>query len=100
MALADLRGLPPLYLQVAEYDTVREGALRVAQSATRAGVRVLLESWPGVVHAWQGLADQGVPLVVTYHPAYLLRNLADKSRAWDDLCLAAQTVEAASAPRD
>jgi hypothetical protein len=24
-------------------------------------VRVLLESWPGVVHAWQGLADQGVP---------------------------------------
>ena len=60
-AFADLRGLPPLYLQVAEYDTVREGALRVAQSATRAGVRVLLESWPGVVHAWQGLADQGVP---------------------------------------
>jgi uracil-DNA glycosylase family 4 len=41
---------------------------------------------------------QGVPLVVTYHPAYLLRNLADKSRAWDDLCLAAQTVEAAAAP--
>jgi len=46
----------------------------------------------GRVHRYQG-----VPLVVTYHPAYLLRNLADKSRAWDDLCLAAQTVEAASA---
>jgi uracil-DNA glycosylase len=43
----------------------------------------------GRVHRYQG-----VPLVVTYHPAYLLRNLADKSRAWDDLCLAAQTVEA------
>ena len=35
-----------------------------------------------------------VPLVVTYHPAYLLRNPADKARAWDDLCLAAQVVEA------
>ena len=30
----------------------------------------------------------GVPLVVTYHPAYLLRNPQDKARAWDDLCLA------------
>ena len=36
---------------------------------------------------------QGVPLVVTYHPAYLLRNLADKARAWEDLCLAARVVE-------
>ena len=33
-----------------------------------------------------------VPLVVTYHPAYLLRNLEDKARAWDDLCLAAETA--------
>jgi uracil-DNA glycosylase family 4 len=31
---------------------------------------------------------QGVPVVVTYHPAYLLRNLADKRKAWSDLCLA------------
>ena len=36
---------------------------------------------------------QGVPLIVTYHPAYLLRNPADKARAWDDLCLAAETVQ-------
>jgi len=41
----------------------------------------------GKVHRYQG-----VPLIVTYHPAYLLRNLEDKARAWDDLCLAAQTV--------
>jgi DNA polymerase len=46
----------------------------------------------GRVHRYQG-----VPLVVTYHPAYLLRNLPDKSRAWDDLCLAAQTAESAEA---
>ncbi len=31
---------------------------------------------------------QGIPLVVTYHPAYLLRNLPDKAKAWEDLCLA------------
>lgn len=29
----------------------------------------------------------GIPLLVTYHPAYLLRNLPDKARAWEDLCL-------------
>ncbi len=31
-----------------------------------------------------------VPVVATYHPAYLLRNPADKARAWSDLCLAAE----------
>jgi DNA polymerase len=35
----------------------------------------------------------GVPLVVTYHPAYLLRNPADKALAWDDLCLARELAE-------
>ena len=34
---------------------------------------------------------QGVPLIVTYHPAYLLRNLPDKARAWEDLCHARRT---------
>jgi uracil-DNA glycosylase len=42
----------------------------------------------GRVHRYQG-----VPTIVTYHPAYLLRNLPDKARAWEDLCLAAQTME-------
>ena len=31
---------------------------------------------------------KGIPLIVTYHPAYLLRNLPDKARAWEDLCFA------------
>jgi DNA polymerase len=35
---------------------------------------------------------QGVPLVVTYHPAYLLRNLPDKAKAWEDLCFARRTM--------
>ena len=43
----------------------------------------------GRVHRYQG-----VPLIVTYHPAYLLRNLLDKAKAWDDLCLAMDTMEA------
>jgi DNA polymerase len=34
----------------------------------------------------------GIPLVVTYHPAYLLRSLPDKARAWEDLCFAVRTM--------
>src|SRR5258706_10286567 len=34
----------------------------------------------------------GVPLVVTYHPAYLLRNLPDKSKAWADLVFAKKAM--------
>jgi len=37
----------------------------------------------GTVHRYREL-----PLIVTYHPAYLLRNMADKKKAWADLCLA------------
>jgi DNA polymerase len=43
----------------------------------------------GKVHRF---ADR--PLVVTYHPAYLLRTLADKSKAWIDLCLAMRSKDA------
>lgn len=39
----------------------------------------------------------GVPLVVTYHPAYLLRKPEDKGQAWGDLCLAMATHAAAAA---
>ena len=46
----------------------------------------------GQVHDWQGL-----PLVVTYHPAYLLRQPQAKADAWDDLCRAAQLLDAAPA---
>ena len=35
---------------------------------------------------------QGVPLIVTYHPAYLLRSLHDKAKAWEDLCFARRTM--------
>jgi DNA polymerase len=41
---------------------------------------------------------QGVPLIVSYHPAYLLRNLPDKAKAWEDLCFARTTMQALKAP--
>ncbi len=40
----------------------------------------------------------GVPVVVTYHPAYLLRNPLDKSRSWEDLCLAHEVLRQRAAP--
>ena len=40
----------------------------------------------------------GVPLIVTYHPAYLLRNPVDKALAWDDLCLARELLNAPATP--
>ena len=41
----------------------------------------------GKVHQYRG-----VPLIVTYHPAYLLRTLQDKAKAWEDLCFAVDTM--------
>jgi len=45
----------------------------------------------GKVHAYAG-----VPVIVTYHPAYLLRNPAHKAMSWDDLCLAREVLAASS----
>ncbi len=42
----------------------------------------------GRVHRYEG-----VPVIVSYHPAYLLRTPTDKGKAWADLCLAMQTQE-------
>ncbi len=44
----------------------------------------------GRVHRYEG-----IPVIVTYHPAYLLRNLPEKAKAWEDLCLAKATADAA-----
>jgi uracil-DNA glycosylase len=43
----------------------------------------------GTVHSYQG-----IPVVVTYSPANLLRNPADKAKAWADLCLAKAALQA------
>jgi uracil-DNA glycosylase len=47
----------------------------------------------GRLHTWRG-----VPVVVTYHPAYLLRQPGEKGKAWDDLCLAADAMDRARTP--
>ncbi|NDI85172.1 uracil-DNA glycosylase [Undibacterium crateris] len=36
---------------------------------------------------------EGIPLIATYHPAYLLRKPLDKSKAWQDLCMAMQVMQ-------
>lgn len=41
----------------------------------------------GQVHQYQG-----VPVIVSYHPAYLLRTPQDKAKAWADLCLALEVA--------
>jgi len=46
-----------------------------------------IASLRGTVHRFAG-----VPLIVTYHPAYLLRNLPDKAKAWADLRFAVRTI--------
>jgi len=45
-------------------------------------------SMRGKIHRYRG-----IPLIVTYHPAYLLRNLTDKAKAWEDLLFAVRTME-------
>ncbi|MEW6098899.1 MAG: uracil-DNA glycosylase [Pseudomonadota bacterium] len=62
---------------------------RIILAMGRFAVQTLLQSQEAIgrlrgrVHRYQG-----IPVVVTYHPAYLLRNLPDKAKAWEDLCLA------------
>lgn len=47
-----------------------------------------LGSLRGTLHDYHG-----IPLIVTYHPAYLLRSPLEKAKAWQDLCLAVQTLQ-------
>jgi DNA polymerase len=64
-------------------------ALGRSAATTLLAVDATIASLRGRVHRYQG-----VPLIVTYHPAYLLRNLPDKAKAWEDLCLARATIRA------
>lgn len=58
---ADLAGLPHIFLQVGQFDTMAPSALRLAANATLAGVEVTMESWPGMIQGWHGLVGAGVP---------------------------------------
>jgi DNA polymerase len=54
---------------------------------TLLGSDATIASLRGKVHQYAG-----VPLIVTYHPAYLLRNLPDKAKVWADLVFAKKTI--------
>ena len=49
---ADLAGLPPLLIQVGSAETLLDDATRIAARAGAADVRVTLEVWPHMIHAW------------------------------------------------
>jgi uracil-DNA glycosylase len=54
----------------------------------RPAAQVLLNAPDVRINAARGrmFNHEGIPVLVTYHPAYLLRNPLDKARAWEDLC--------------
>ncbi len=49
---ADLRGLPPLLIQVGSNETLLDDAIRLAGVAAAADVRTTLQVWPHMIHGW------------------------------------------------
>jgi DNA polymerase len=64
-------------------------ALGKSAASLLLGTDASIASLRGRVHRYQGR-----PLIVTYHPAYLLRSLPEKAKAWEDLVLAKRTIAA------
>ena len=64
-------------------------ALGKSAASLLLGTDASIASLRGRVHRYQGR-----PLIVTYHPAYLLRSLPEKAKAWEDLVLARRTIAA------
>lgn len=70
-------------------------ALGKSAAATLLNIDATIASMRGRIHRYRA-----VPLIVTYHPAYLLRNLPDKAKAWEDLCLARATLRSTQVDGD
>lgn len=79
--------LPYLQQQIALIKPKLIVALGKTAATSLLGCDATLGSLRGTVHDYQG-----VPLIVTYHPAYLLRSPAEKAKAWQDLCFARQRM--------
>ncbi|MCK9382375.1 MAG: uracil-DNA glycosylase [Sulfuritalea sp.] len=61
----------------------------------RPAAQTLLQGEVKIASARGKLHDyRGIPLIITYHPAYLLRTLLDKAKAWEDLCFMRRTMKA------
>jgi DNA polymerase len=65
-------------------------ALGKVAAARLLGTEASLASLRGQVHRYKG-----IPLVVTYHPSYLLRTLPEKAKAWEDLLFARRVLATA-----
>ena len=66
------------------------GALLLGHDATLSDLRGKLHDYRGSSsHDWA----KGIPLIITYHPTYLLHTPLKKAEAWDDLCLAVATMQ-------
>ena len=50
---ADLRGLPPLLMQVGGAEVLLDDTIRTAERAKEAGVDVTVKLWEGMPHVWQ-----------------------------------------------
>ncbi len=60
----------------------------------RPAAQTLLQAETQIAAARGKLHDyRGIPLIVSYHPAYLLRTLLDKAKAWEDLCFMRRTMK-------
>ncbi len=53
----DLKGLPPMLIQVGDAETLLDDSTRIADKARTAGVQVKLEVWPEMIHVWQLFAS-------------------------------------------
>lgn len=80
--------LPYLQRQIALIQPKIIVALGKTAATALLGRDATLGSLRGTVHDYHG-----TPLIITYHPAYLLRTPLDKAKAWQDLCLAVQTAK-------
>lgn len=77
---ADLRGLPPLLIQVGDRETVRDDSVILAERARAAGVDVDLQVWDGMIHVFQMFAE--IPeahQAITLIAGFLSRHLQIKA---------------------
>jgi uracil-DNA glycosylase family 4 len=79
--------LPYLDRQIAMIQPKLIVALGKSAATTLLNGDATIASLRGRIHRYKS-----TPLVVTYHPAYLLRTLPDKAKAWEDLCFARTTL--------
>ncbi len=79
--------LPYLQRQIALVNPKVIVALGKTAASALLDTDATIASLRGIVHDYQD-----IPLIVTFHPAYLLRSPMEKAKAWQDLCLAVDVM--------